>query len=500
MTTAATFLKYSDPNKFRDDLLIQTGRGVVRFGDAMAPFQRNDFANLDSGFVTLACGGVPALRRYFITRTKGGSKDSDLAVEMLFLMAYAQRPVRIQIGAFDSDQADEIRLIVKQILGLDGPVNRLLASRIVVQTDGFLCKKTGVEATCLTSDHLGSHGARPDVLLLNELSHIRNKEFAETLMDNADKVPSSIVVIATNAGCIDSWQYEWRRIAVESPRWYFSELNEPAPWVSEADLAESRRRNPPSRFDRLWGGKWVRGSGDALDLQTIEQAVVLDGPAKRCEPDCIMAAGLDIGVRRDHSSICAVGYHRTSERFFLGECLAWTPTRGHEVDLQAVENAVVQLHAKFNLRVVGYDPSQAIHMAQRLNRRGVRMQEVPFVGRNLHTMAETLIELFNARAIDLYDDPALIRDLGRLSIAEKPYGFRLEAVADASGHADRATALAIALPILRDLVKNVSHNRSSGVIGMRVVGESSRHGVLLDRGPQYGRPRDMNGWTRANNN
>jgi hypothetical protein len=40
-----------------------------------------------------------------------------------------------------------------------------------------------------------------------------------------------------------------------------------------------------------------------------------------------------------------------------------------------------------------------------------------------------------------------VADLGRLTIVEKSYGYRLEAVRDEHGHADLATALAIALPI-----------------------------------------------------
>ena len=74
-----------------------------------------------------------------------------------------------------------------------------------------------------------------------------------------------------------------------------------------------------------------------------------------------------------------------------------------------------------------------------------------FVGQNLDKMASTLLDCFNSRLIHLYNDAHLIRDLGRLSIVEKSYGYRLQSTRDADGHADRATALAIALLAARDV-------------------------------------------------
>ncbi len=39
-----------------------------------------------------------------------------------------------------------------------------------------------------------------DVLILNELSHVQREEFASNLLDNADKMPCGVVVIAGNTG------------------------------------------------------------------------------------------------------------------------------------------------------------------------------------------------------------------------------------------------------------------------------------------------------------
>src|SRR5215831_14573204 len=87
------------PDLFRDSLMIPAGRGAVRFGDAMADFQRVDFAVLDRGFVPLAHGTKPDPTRFWLERTKGASKDSDAAVMLLWLLAFSPRPLACQVGA-----------------------------------------------------------------------------------------------------------------------------------------------------------------------------------------------------------------------------------------------------------------------------------------------------------------------------------------------------------------------------------------------------------------
>ena len=87
------------------------------------------------------------------------------------------------------------------------------------------------------------------------------------------------------------------------------------------------------------------------------------------------------------------------------------------------------------------------------------MREVPFVPANLNIFAKALLECFRNRRIELYPNRDLIRDLERISIIERPFGYKLDSIADEEGHADRATALVMLLPammaILDTPIKNV---------------------------------------------
>ncbi len=138
----------------------------------------------------------------------------------------------------------------------------------------------------------------------------------------------------------------------------------------------------------------------------------------------------------------------------LAHVQSWRPIVG-KVDLTAVREDVLAAHRRFRFTGCYYDPFQAALMAQDLGRQNVPMREFQFVGRNLNTMASKLIETFRTREIDLYRDEKLIGDLTRLTIVERQFGYKLEAVRDAEhGHADTAFALAIALPAATELLQS----------------------------------------------
>jgi phage terminase large subunit-like protein len=442
--SAALAAMSASPAIFQSSLRIPSAHGPRLFSDVMASFQAERFAAINPALVAVANGVKPTIGRYWFEATKGASKDSDLAVCLLWLLCFSRRPLAMQVGAADADQADELRKAAKDILRL----NEWLAARITIQSWRLVCAAT--ESTCeiISADVAGSHGARPDVLVVNELSHVGKWEFVENLLDNASKVPNGLVVIATNAGFTSSAAYKWRQSFLASDRWLSHVYAQPAPWLDSAEIDEAARRNSRARYLRLWHGVWSSGAGDALDEADL-QAAVSDtlGPMTGDERGFAFVGGLDLGIKHDHSALVVLANNPTTQRVRLASVQSWAPdpTSG-KVDLDAVENAALAAHRRFALRAICYDPYQAALMAQRLERFGVRMREIPFSGRHLTEMASALLDAFRSRRIDLYPHPRLLSDLGRLSIVEKSYGYRLDATRDADGHADTATALALALP------------------------------------------------------
>jgi len=223
----------------------------------------------------------------------------------------------------------------------------------------------------------------------------------------------------------------------------------PSPWLNCDDIAEAERRNSRSRFMRLFWGVWASSAGDALDESDLRAAVnPKPRPSLSRQPTGdFLIADLDLGIKHDHSALVIIAGSKKSLQLRLVCAQHWQPDpKTGRADLIAVEQAVSDAHQKLGLFAVGYDPYEAALMAQRLELRRVPMREMTFTGANLNLMASTLLEVFRSRRIELYDHRQLLDDLGRLSIKERAYGHRLTAVRNETGHADLATALAIALP------------------------------------------------------
>lgn len=455
MLTPELFRKYAnDFAAFCDDVRIPTALGSIRFGDVMHDVQRKFIADLGPSLLALATGQMPPKPKFWAEMAKSWGKDLITGLAILWLLMFARRPIRCQLGAADQDQAAEThRSIVGMLL-----CNDWMPELVDTPQNRIVCKTTSSDAEVLAADVQGSHGAvGVDLLCLNELHAVTRWTFIENLADNASKNRAAVTIACTNAGFKNHPAWKWREIARTSPRWSFHQVCSPPPWVDPAEIEEASRRNSTERYRRLWWGVWSSGSGDALDEADIEAAFDAGmSPLFSTVQGMSFVGGLDLGIRHDHSALVVLGANHATQRVRLASCESWAPNQSSgKVDLELVENAIVEAHRRFHLCRLFYDPWQAEYMAQRLQRRGLTVEQMTFNGSNLNLMATTLLETFRGRRIDLFPQAVqLATDLRRLTIAERPYGHKLEATQDATGHADTATALAICLPGAISLASN----------------------------------------------
>jgi len=430
---------------FAQGLVIASATGPQLLWNCLASFQKECFEALAPSLHAVRDGTHPKLQRFWIERTKGASKDADIAICLLWLLAFPARPLYIEAGAADQEQAGIIHQRMKSLLYHNPWLNEYVRLRTysAINTQSQIA-----ELRILAADTAGSHGQIPDVLVVNELSHIKKWEFVENLLDNADKMTRGLVIIATNAGIKGTPAHKLKQtVEGNKRRWSSYKWTRPAPWISKENIADAKARNTLSRYNRLWWGKWSSGKGDALSEEDIDCCL------KRCEGplpgpvvgwDYIM--GLDLGISHDHAGLAVLGVHREQRSMRLARLVSWAPGDNGQVDLINVEQTVYDISRKFGVRWVGYDPYEARLMAQQLKRRGVNMQEMTFSSpKNLTVMACGLIEC--VPILEAFDDERLRRDFGKINIVEKPgRGYKLESVSDEFGHADVGTALIICLP------------------------------------------------------
>ncbi|MBX9656395.1 hypothetical protein K2Y11_22495 [bacterium] len=439
------------PVEYRKHLIVPTSaHGPQPLGGIVAEFQRRDFEALDRAVIALVSGKRPEINRFWWERTKGGSKDSDLAIMVLWVIAFSPIGLTIQIAAADFEQASEMRKIMRQVLAL----NPWLAELVDVQATKIISKRPGgSECTILSADAASAHGARPDWLIINELSHVANEEFVQTLLDNAAKVPNGLICVATNAGHLGSWQWALRQTVVDNARWCFSALMEPAPWIDKGELEDRRRQTSPQRFARLWIGKWVAAEGDAFDAASIDIAIKPElAPMPRGIPGWAFGYGVDLGISRDHSAIVVVGRHGITGRFQLAAAEVFTPPLTGRVQIGDVEAALVKLRRQFGPGRIYLDPWQGEQLAQNLEKMRISVDRFTLNGAGWDRICRNTLELFNEGSIGLFPHPMLIEQLRATSVIEKTNGqLRFEwARSPQTGHGDVAMSFTLALLAARN--------------------------------------------------
>lgn len=437
---------------FAKGLTIASQKGPRQLQNCVADFQLKCFEDIAPALHKVRDGEMPHIKRWWIERTKKASKDADLAVIILWLVCFPRRPFYMQVGAANMVQAAIVKERIVHLLYH----NPWLNEHVEVVQKMVRSKKLMPDGSpmahldIMSSDISGAHGGTPDVLIVNELSHVNKWEFVENLMDNADGVDQGLQIIATNAGYKGSPAEKWRQHAIAHPEhWCVHVLDRPAPWHSAETIKEARQRNPESRFKRLWKGIWTSGKGDALSEEDIDSAFDLLEPHAKPLDGWLYLLGLDLGIKHDHAGLVVLGVNVEAKRIETAFWKAYSPhpdTR--EVDLRQVREDVRHYGRFFKAVCCHYDPHQAALMAQDL-RADITMREMIFSsGKNLTLMAQCLITAFESKVIHCYDDSdgRLRGDLSKINIVDKTYGYKIEAVRDEYGHADVAVALSITLP------------------------------------------------------
>ena len=467
MISQKQFAKYAqDPAAFRADLTVDVDGTARRFGDVQDDWQTADFAALDPALKR--CNGrstEPARMRAYLERPRGHSKTTDLAVTCCWALAFATRPLRGYCYAADKDQARLLKDAVHTVVRLNPWLGEILS----VESHRIVNKAAkhpgeGGTLTIEASDVGSSYGILPDLIIADEVTHWQGDGgLWHSLISSAAKRSNCLLVCISNAGFADSWQWSVREAARTDESWIFSRLDGPqASWMTPDRLAEQRCMLPAVAYARLWENVWSSGGGDALTPADIEAAFRNDLlPMTGREAGYLFVAGVDLGLTRDCSAVVVLGVPADGQpgRIRLANTKLWRPTLGKKVSLSDVECHILEMDEKYRLEFVAFDPWQAEMLSQRLeadtrhrrrNQQRVHhsqpwMREIPPTAQNLREQATLVIESFTDRRFAFYAQDNLRRDLLKLRVEERSYGYRLTSPRDETGHGDTFSAFALAL-------------------------------------------------------
>lgn len=452
------------PQAYRDGLRLGTA-GAVKLRDILQPWQRDDFRALDAAWQALAGhpvsghpAALPIRRRAYLERPRGHSKTTDTAIQVTWILQWSPRCVRGLAAAADRDQAQLLHTAIADLIRH----NPVLCPDLKVQKQVIRQQRTGSELQVISSDVGSSWGQLPDFVICDELCHWPRPELWYSLCSSAAKKPACVLLVLTNAGFGNGWQWQVRESARTAPEWYFSTLNgAQAPWITPAALAEQARLLPPAVYARLWNNVWQHSDGEFVTLEEAAACVDLAlSPQAQGQPDRDYIAAIDYAEKHDRT--VGVVLHREGRQLVVDRMDIAVPQPGRPVFVQWVEDWITRTAAAFPRIQFVLDEYQLLSVIQRYETQ-YDLQRFDFAsGRGNHALTLTLRNLIVHRQVRWYpgcgawdgattpDD--LVTELAALVLRTSSGGrLRLDHRRDAHSHDDRAFALGAAcLTALRD--------------------------------------------------
>lgn len=393
----------TSPAAFRGVVRVRNGEATL--AESLVDFQREALTLLDPCLVAISQGKVPPRQGMLIEWPKGSAKTSIAGQALAWLLMFSRRTLEMRAGAGDLEQAAEVRQVLRDLVR----ENAWMGDMLEINNWAVTNKHNGSLLQIVASDAKTGHGGRPDVTFVDELVHISDEHFVDTLLANQSKKPGGFTLICSNAGFLGEFHFRKREVYRQSEDWHFHRHASPPPWITRRTIEATGLL--PTSIRRLYYSEWQSGSGDAIDGDDIQAAVTQAGPMTGKEQGFSFYAGLDLAARKDCSALCVVGLSR--QRLRLAHAEVWAPKRGifgKAIDLAAVKKSLIETHRRFRFVKVfhdGHDDS----FVQDCIRAGLPMELVPFSSATQQAMmAAVVIGRFSGRTIDLYRHEQLLAD------------------------------------------------------------------------------------------
>jgi phage terminase large subunit-like protein len=325
---------------------------------------------------------------------------------------------------------------------------------------------TGSFIQACASDYSGFAGANPSLTICDELWGFVH-EASRRLFDEAVPSPTRKVsgrLTVTYAGfegeseLLESLYQRGLKGDLVAPDLYRGGgclmywTHKPiAPWHTPAWLDQMRQQLRPNQFLRMICNQWVTTESNFVDMDWWDAC--MDPNLRPVVADRYLTVwgGVDASVKRDSTAIVLCAWDEENKRCGLVYHRIFQPSAKDPLDFEAtIERTLLELHQRFELKEIRYDPYQLVAVAQRLTAAGLPMVEFPQSVPNLTEASTNLYELIKGRGLAVYPDADMRLSISRAAALETSRGWRI-AKEKVSHKIDVVVALAqAALGAVRD--------------------------------------------------
>ena len=395
---------------------------------------------------------------FWFTLPRGHDKTGAIARAVNWALAYTRLSINCLAASGDREQAN----ILLQSMQEEARLNPWLGQRLHFKN----YEVTGAQGSfmrALSSDGYSSFGFRPDLMVFDELTHWKDNELWKSLMSGREKRRGSVLLIISNAGFKDTWQYEVLQTVRQDPSWFVYDCpGRLDTWMDEAATQRMALLLPPSEARRVLNNEWI-DLGDDMSLVRAEEvrACADLGKARRLIYCCEGVSGIkyvaaiDYGPVKDRT-VCVV-LHQDKDGTIVVDKMDVMEGKnfpGGRVLIESVERWIDDVRKSFRIECFVVDRYQMDSTIQRFT--GLVNLE-PFEargGKANYELASNLRALIVNTQVTWYPGCGLLVDksqnkahclddeLKEVLIRQMGYGFRIDHLS--GRHDDRVVALGMA--------------------------------------------------------
>lgn len=261
---------------FMEEMVVASRPKPRRFGDIANAWQWELLDKIIPGIESIA-GLTEAPLAWDIICAfmhKGADKTSAAARMATWGICYSPNPIEFVVVARDRDQARSLRDAMAQ----EKALNPWLPASYRINNYDAVGPSGTVEI--LSSDAKGGHGKRSNVYILDEWAMWRDRELSDMVMGSAGKYPDCLILILSNCGYKQTFQYQVLEKLREDPRCYiYQPPGIVASWIDKKKIERLRQHIVPSEGRRLYDNEWVDASEDsAFPEELVNQMFSLSAP------------------------------------------------------------------------------------------------------------------------------------------------------------------------------------------------------------------------------
>jgi hypothetical protein len=302
-------------------------------------------------------------------------------------------------------------------------------------------KFSGASITAIANDYAGAAGSNPTITVFDEAwaytSERSRRLFDESVPPPTRQMACRLTVTYAGFEGESNLLEELYKRGLAQPEigaglhagdgilmsWQHGPI---APWQTESWLEQMRRSLRANQFLRMIENRFVTSESSFVDLDAWDRCVDPSATPLVANPDLPVWVGVDASVKRDSTAVAVCAWDRAVQRVRLVWHRIFQPSPDQPLDFEAtIEATLLDLHRRFNVRKILFDPYQMAATSQRLSRAGLRIEEFPQTSGNLTVASQNLYELIQGRTLVVYPDAAMRLAISRAVAVETSRGWRI---------------------------------------------------------------------------